>query len=217
MQDTTVLLPTLNESATVADVIGDLREEGFSEILVMDGGSNDGTRELARKAGARVEQQSGSGKGQAVKEAMDECIDTERVVMLDADGTYDPADAPKLLAELDMGFCGHVVGDRTSNPDEGCWPFHRRVGNRLINLAFAIRHQPHADILSGYRAWTREAWEKMEIEADGWGIETELCREAIQTEGVTTVCVGVNYYPRPDGSESKLSPITAAPEILSEL
>jgi len=214
--DVTVFVPALNEAATVADVVDGLRGEGFDDVLVMDGGSNDGTRELARDAGARVEVQTHSGKGQAVREAMRDHIDAEYVVMLDADGTCDPADAHRLLDCL-RDEVDHVVGDRTADPEPGAWPLHRRAGNWAIDRAFALRRKSVGDVLSGYRAWTQDAWDAMDVDADGWGVETALAREALQAEEVETAVVPVSYSPRPDGSESKLSPLVAVPEILAEM
>ncbi|UPV73188.1 glycosyltransferase family 2 protein [Halorussus limi] len=217
MSDTTALLPTLNEAVTVADVVDGLRDEGFDDVLVMDGGSTDGTPQLARDAGAHVEVQTGAGKGQAVREAMRDHIDAEYVVMLDADGTYDPADAHRLLNPLRAGEANHAIGERLDASNASAWPPHRYLGNLAFEAMFEFRRGERWDILSGYRAWTQDAWDAMGVDADGWGIETALAREALETSGVETAVVPVSYAPRPDGSESKLSPLVAVPEILSEM
>jgi dolichol-phosphate mannosyltransferase len=214
--DTTVLLPTLNEAETVAGVIAELHGEGLHDVVVIDGGSTDGTRELAAEAGARVEVQSGEGKGQAVREAMARYVDAERVVMLDADGTYDVGGVRNLLARLDDG-ADHVVAKRLPAPGEKPWPAHRLVGNLAIELVFELRHGLRADVLSGARAWTTDAWHAMDCTADGWGVETEMTRAAAEREDVEVATTTVRYYERPDGSESKLTPLRAGVEILSEL
>lgn len=215
--DVAVLLPAFNEAATVADVVDGLRDEGFGDVLVMDGGSNDGTCELARDAGARVEVQTRAGKGQAVREAMQDHIDAEYVLMLDADGTYDPADAHRLLNCLRHGDANHAIGERLDASNASAWATHRYFGNIVFEAMFEIRRGERWDILSGYRAWTRDAWTRMDVDADGWGVETALAREALQADGVETAVVPVSYSPRPDGSESKLSPLVAVPEILAEM
>lgn len=215
--DVTVLLPAFNEAATVAGVVDGLRDEGFDDVLVMDGGSTDGTRELARDAGARVEVQTRSGKGQAVREAMQDHIDSEYVVMLDADGTYAPADAHRLLGPLHAGDANHAIGERLDASNASAWPPHRYLGNFAFEAMFEIRRGERWDILSGYRAWTRDAWDAMGVDADGWGVEAALAREALQTPSVETSTIPISYAPRPDGSESKLSPLVAVPEILAEM
>ncbi|MFW5974485.1 MAG: glycosyltransferase, partial [Natrialbaceae archaeon] len=151
--DVCVLLPTLEEAATITDVVAAYREAGFERILVVDGGSTDGTRSLAREAGARVMTQSGSGKGQAVREAVSR-IETPYVLMADADMTYRAADAAAMLEPLLAGECEHVIGNRFADMQPGAMTRLNRPGNRLINRAFTLIHgRNYRDILSGYRAF----------------------------------------------------------------
>jgi len=90
--DVSVLLPTLDEAETIGWVVEGFREQGYEDILVVDGGSSDGTRRIAEEAGARVIVQSGMGKGQAVREGV-RSVEAPVVLMADGDGTYDPAEA----------------------------------------------------------------------------------------------------------------------------
>ncbi|ERH13011.1 MAG: glycosyltransferases involved in cell wall biogenesis, partial [halophilic archaeon J07HB67] len=69
-EEVCVLLPTYQEAETVGRVVTEFREAGFDDVLVIDGGSTDDTRTIAREAGARVAVQSGDGKGQAIREAV---------------------------------------------------------------------------------------------------------------------------------------------------
>jgi dolichol-phosphate mannosyltransferase len=126
-----VLLPTLDEEASIADVVESFRERGFDNVLVIDGGSEDGTQELAREAGAEVLIQSGSGKGQAVREAID-TIDQPYVLMADGDGTYRAADAHRMLEPLFTGQVEHVIGNRFANMESDAMSRLNRIGNRLI-------------------------------------------------------------------------------------
>jgi dolichol-phosphate mannosyltransferase len=92
-----------------------------------------------------------------------------------------------------------------------------RVGNRLFNRAFAYIHgTDFGDILSGYRAFSRESFEEMTLSAEGFGIETEMAVECAKHRIATTV-VPITYLPRPSGSNTNLSPLRDGSIILLEL
>jgi dolichol-phosphate mannosyltransferase len=213
----TVLVPTLDEAETVGDVVADFRAADFSDVLVVDGGSTDGTRDAARDAGARVVTQSGAGKGQAVREAVRDHVDAEYVLMLDGDGTYRAADAAAMLDPLRAGEADHVIGDRFADMRAGAMTALNRLGNRLINGAFSLIHgESFGDILSGYRAFTRESFERMHLTADGFGIETEMAVECAK-RGISTTVVPITYHPRPAGSNTNLHPVRDGGIIFLEL
>ncbi|MFD1633793.1 S-layer glycoprotein N-glycosyltransferase AglJ [Haloplanus ruber] len=215
--DVTVLVPTLNEAATIGDVVTDFRAAGFDDVLVVDGGSTDDTREVAREAGARVVTQSGSGKGQAVREAVAKHVDAPNVLMLDGDGTYRAEDADAMLDPLRSGAADHVIGNRFADMRSGAMTALNRLGNRLINGAFGVIHgESFGDILSGYRAFTRASFERMHLTADGFGIETEMAVECAKREIPTTV-VPITYLPRPSGSNTNLHPVRDGGIIILEL
>jgi dolichol-phosphate mannosyltransferase len=210
-----VVVPTLDEAETVGDVVEGFHEAGYGNVLVVDGGSTDGTRGIAREAGARVERQSRSGKGQAVREAMTH-VETPYVLLVDGDGTYRPADADAMLAPLDEG-AEHVVGDRFADMRPGAMSRLNRVGNWLINRAFrAVHGEDYGDVLSGYRAFTRESFERMRLTADGFGIETEMAVECAK-KAIPTAVVPVTYLPRPAGSSANLRPFRDGGIILLEI
>ncbi|AZH26334.1 S-layer glycoprotein N-glycosyltransferase AglJ [Haloplanus aerogenes] len=215
--DVCVLVPTLDEGETIGDVVRDFRDAGFADVLVVDGGSTDDTQAVAREAGARVVEQTGTGKGQAVREAVREHVDAAYVLMLDGDGTYHADDAEAMLEPLRTGEAAHVIGDRFADMRSGAMTFLNRVGNRLINAAFGvIHHESFGDILSGYRAFTRESFDRMHLTADGFGIETEMAVECAKRDIPTTV-VPITYYPRPAGSNTNLHPIRDGGIIFLEL
>ncbi|MFB6129214.1 MAG: S-layer glycoprotein N-glycosyltransferase AglJ [Salinigranum sp.] len=215
-EDVCVLLPTMNEAETIAEVVAGYREVGFDNVLVIDGGSTDGTRGIAEEHGARVVRQSGRGKGQAIREAVEEHIAVEYVLMADGDGTYLPEDAEAMLEPLD-GDYEHVIGDRFADMRSGAMSWLNRVGNRLINRAFAYVHgADYADILSGYRAFTRESFSEMALTSDGFGIETEMAVECIKRR-IETAVVPVTYLPRPSGSNTNLRPFRDGGIIFLEI
>src|SRR6056297_1061777 len=178
--DVCVLLPAYNEAETIEPVVDGFREQGFDNVLVVDGGSTDDTYALAEAAGARVVEQSGDGKGQAIREAVERYVDTEFVLMADADETYRATDADRMLEPLFEGRAEHVIGDRFADMKPGAMTRLNQVGNRIINGAFRTIHgQNLQDILSGYRAFTRESFERFALDADGFTIETEMAVECV--------------------------------------
>ena len=214
--DVCVLVPTLEEAGTIGEVVEGFRRVGFDDVLVVDGGSRDGTREIAAEHGARVITQSGSGKGQAVREAIGE-IDRPYVLMADGDGTYRPEDADTMLEPLFEGRAEHVIGNRFTDMEPGAMTRLNGAGNRLINRLFAVVHGRRlGDILSGYRAFTRSSVERFRLDADGFGIETELAAECVR-HGVATEVVPIRYLARPGGSETNLRPFADGGRIVLTL
>jgi len=210
------LVPTLNEAETIGDVIDGLRDQGYENVLVIDGGSSDGTAEIAREYGARVERQSGRGKGRAVREALS-MIDAEYVLMLDGDGTYRSVDADAMLEPLRGEEAEHVIGNRFADMEEGAMPRLNRIGNRLINRAFAFIHgRDLVDITSGYRAFAMESIESFRLRSTGFGIETELAVECVKHD-IDTAIVPITYQSRPAGSNTNLRPVRDGAVILVTL
>lgn len=205
-EDVCALVPTLNEAETIGTVVAGLQEQGISNVLVVDGHSTDGTREIARETGARVIEQSGRGKGQAVREGLRR-IESPYILMLDGDGTYRPADAPSMLEPLLSGRADHVIGNRFDDVQSGAMSRLNLAGNRLVNRAFGTIHGRNlGDILSGYRAFSAESVRPFALTADGFGIETQLAVECVK-HGVTTEVVPITYQARPADSETNLHPL----------
>jgi glycosyltransferase (TIGR04182 family) len=213
-EDVTVLIPTRNEAASIGEVVDQVRAEGFEDVLVIDGDSTDGTPDIAAEHGARVVKQTGSGKGQAVRQGI-EAAERPYVLMLDGDGTYLPEDAGKFLDALDHS--DHVVGNRFANMKPGAMPRLNRFGNRMISRSFEVIHgRDYGDILSGYRAFSKETLEKFDLSADGFGIETEMSVECVRHD-VDTAVVPITYESRPAESETNLRPFRDGGKIVFTL
>ncbi len=200
----TVLIPTLDEAPTIQGLVREFSALGYTRVLVVDGGSTDGTAALAREAGAEVLVQHGRGKGNAVIEAF-RAIETPYVLMLDGDGTYAPADADRMLAPLAEGV-DQVIGDRLEHAEKGSISRLNLVGNYLLNRLFRLAHGRYlADILSGYRAFTKASIDQMTLAEQGFGIETELAVEAVRN-GHAVGVVPISYDRRA-GTATKLNPL----------
>ena len=151
--DTTVIIPAFNEADSIAAVVSELqRAAPWREILVVDDGSTDATPAQAHASGARVVRHPyNKGNGAAVKTGIRQAT-SAYVLIVDADGQHQPADAIRLvsrLAEYDL-----VVGARSTRTQAST---ARRVGNAALNaIASYLPQQRIPDLTSGFRAARRE-------------------------------------------------------------
>lgn len=192
-EDVCILIPTLNEEETIGGIIREFKSEGFENIFVIDGNSEDSTRGRAKREGARVEVQQGKGKGAAVKQAF-ERIEEEIIVMIDGDGTYSPSEVRKLIDPIVSGEAEHVIGNRFAYG--GAFAKLHRVGNWVLNKIFGFGYGVRLkDILSGYRALTKESVKKMNLEKKGFEIEAEMAIESVK-KGIRLKEVPISYEKR---------------------
>lgn len=204
--DVCILIPTLNEAATIGELIKDFMKEGFSNILVIDGNSRDGTAQIAEAEGARVVLQTGKGKGQAMIQAF-VLIESPYIIMVDGDGTYLAKEASSLLEPVLEGKADHVIGNRLDKYSPGAFTKLNLVGNRLINTLFDIVYGVElSDILSGYRAFTLESIRELELNKTGFEIETEISVECVLKKQRVEE-ISITYLPRSKKGATKLNPI----------
>ncbi len=200
---TTVVIPTLNEEGAIGEVVEPFVRMGF-DVLVIDGGSTDRTREIAESKGAKVVVQSGRGKGQAIAEAF-EMLDSDIVVLIDGDGSYLPEEVDKLLDPIRREIADHVVGDRFAAYEKGAFTRLNLLGNKILNFFFRFAYGVELhDILSGYRALRREVYKSVELRKHGFEVETELTVETL-AKGFRILEVPITYKRR--RGKTKLHPI----------
>jgi glycosyltransferase involved in cell wall biosynthesis len=162
---TAVGIPAYNEADRVGEVI-DGAKSYVDIAIVVDDGSDDGTADVARQAGAVVvEHPRNRGYGAALQTLFDEAErrNLEHIVILDADGQHSPADIPKLIDKQQETGAELVVGNRYARSVDSDVPLYRRVGlevvNVLTNLSMGvIRPEPWIrDTQNGFRAYDRRA------------------------------------------------------------
>lgn len=160
--EVTILMPCLNEGKSLAFCIGEaqtfIREMDIeAEILVADNGSADGSREIAKKCGARVINVTKRGYGSAVRAGI-RAAHGKYVILGDCDGSYDFFDAGLILGQLRRG-CALVVGNRfRGGMEKGAMPFlHRYVGNPLLSALGRRRYRVSiGDFHCGLRGFERQ-------------------------------------------------------------
>ncbi|HOJ95958.1 MAG TPA: S-layer glycoprotein N-glycosyltransferase AglJ [Methanospirillum sp.] len=199
-----ILIPTLNEEPTIGPLINKFHDIGYTDILVIDGNSSDKTREIAQNAGATVLIQKGKGKGAAFIQAIEK-ISKPYVVLIDGDNTYDPAEADLLVLPLLSGY-DQSLGNRLIPPNYASFNHLNLLGNRILNWLFKVSHGRYLyDILTGYRAFTRESLRRMRLYEQGFGIETEISSESVRNDDKVAI-IPVSYGVR-IGSDTKLDPL----------
>jgi len=166
---------------------------------VVDGNSTDRTVEIAKKYGVEVIFDHGLGKGEALRYAFDHVQDD--VVFLDVDGTYPLESIPdfiEALAEYDL-----VVGERVSF-DGDALPKLFLIGDALSRGLFRLLYSSRVDNLSGLRGLRRQAIQRMSLESDDFGIETEITGKAVRL-GFKIKKIPITYTART--GNSKFRPI----------
>ncbi len=152
-ESTSIVVPAFNEGHAVAALVTALRAAApWGEILVVDDGSSDDTGACAAAAGARVIRHPyNKGNGAAVKTGIRQATGAF-VLIMDADGQHQPADAPRLVAHLDAFDL--VVGARSARTQASA---ARRAGNHVLSrIASYLTEQPIPDLTSGFRAARRD-------------------------------------------------------------
>ncbi len=200
-----VLVPCYNEALTVGRVVEDFaRELPQAKIYVFDNNSTDATAEIAAKAGAIVIPEKRQGKGYVVM-SMLEKVDADVYVMVDGDSTY-PADrVHDLLAPVLQEQADHVVGARRAIDAEKAYRPMHGLGNWLVTfLVNRIFSTSLEDVMSGYRAFTRDVALHTPLLSGGFDVETEFTLQTLE-KGFLIEEVPVPYVERPEGSHSKLS------------
>jgi glycosyltransferase involved in cell wall biosynthesis len=193
----TVVIPTLNEAANLPHVFGRL-SPGMNELIIVDGHSVDDTVTVAKtlRPDARVILQNRRGKGNALACGF-AAATGDIIVMIDADGSTDPAEIPRFLNPLVEG-ADFVKGSRYmdgggSTDITGL----RSAGNRAlgasVNVLFGTRY---TDLCYGYSAFWRRCLPQLQIDCDGFEVETVL--------NIRAAKAGLNVVEVPSHEEDRI-------------
>lgn len=213
-----VLIPCYNESRTVAKVVMDYKSAiPEAEIYVYDNNSTDGTDDIARKSGAIVRYERRQGKGNVIR-SMFRDIDADCYILVDGDDTY-PAENARTMCDMILyRGCDMVIGDRLSSNYfiENKRLFHN-FGNSLVRtLINKLFHANVKDIMTGYRAFSRQFVKYFPVTSKGFEVETEMTIHALDKNFVIDE-IPIQYRNRPIGSESKLNTYSDGLKVLKTI
>jgi glycosyltransferase involved in cell wall biosynthesis len=220
-----VVIPAYNEEATIAATITDFHEHApDADILIVNNASTDNTGEIAQRTLTERNIRGGvilepnKGKGNALRSAFAK-VDTDIVIMVDADTTYPAKHLNELIAPIKAGEAEMVVGDRLSHgryDSENKRALHS-FGNRLVrDLINKLFNANLSDIMSGYRAFSRKFIRTYPILVDGFEIETDMTLHALDKR-LAVREIAVEYRDRPVGSFSKLNTFADGWRVLTTI
>ncbi len=172
-----VVIPTKNEAQSLLEVLQGCRKYA-DELIVVDGHSTDGTCEIARTLNVRIYMDNGLGKGDAIRVGIKHVIG-DIVVFLDADGSHDPNDIPKLIKPILDGVADHVTGSRMRGGSDELHgdleKFIRMIGSDIITLGINYRFNVFlTDSQNGFRALRTELARKLDLKENITTIEQEM-------------------------------------------
>jgi glycosyltransferase involved in cell wall biosynthesis len=200
-----VIIAAYNEVDTILEVVRSVRESPFDkEIIVVDDGSTDGTRDLLKEKGEGITllfHDSNLGKGAAIRTAMP-YVTGDVVIIQDADLEYHPSEYPRLLAPILEGVADAVYGSRFQGGTHRVLLFWHAMGNNIITtLSNMFTDLNLSDMETGYKIFRAEVLKKIRIESNRFGFEPEITAK-IAKMGCRIYEVPISYWGR-DYSEGK--------------
>jgi len=191
-----VVIPTYNEAGSIARVLDEIPGPLVTEVLVVDAGSTDGTREIAAAHGARVIVEPRRGYGRACLTGLAAADNPETVVFLDGDYSDRPRELGRLLDPIREGRADVVLGSRLAGGlARGGMPRHAVLGNRLAAALIRWLYGVSLTDLGPFRAARYDVLRAVDLRelTYGWAVEL-VTRGAMQ--GYRVLEVPVSYHPR---------------------
>ena len=221
-----VVMPVYNEIGTIAEILRRVRAVGLvvtvgygadnsvtiefeREVVVVDDGSEDGTREFLHTLRDEpdvvvVFHERNQGKGAAVRTGLQHASG-DVIMVQDGDLEYDPRDYPALLQPIVEGRSQVVYGSRFRGGPTKTMFFWHMLGNRFLTLVTNVLYNTIlSDMETGYKVFTREVAEKLNLRSPGWGFDPEITAQILK-RGYRIYEVPISYTGREFEEGKKIS------------
>ncbi len=175
-----IVIPAYNEEKVVVDVINEVRNSGYENIIAVDDGSSDNTFNVISSIPGitALRHKINRGKGAATKTGIEaaKLLGADIIVTMDGDGQHDPEDIKKLVEIIIKEDIDVALGTREKNKQE--MPFLRKVYNFTGNLITWYLYGLWVnDSQSGFRAYSRSAADAINTKSDRYEYDSEVIRE----------------------------------------
>ncbi|MFN3742202.1 MAG: glycosyltransferase family 2 protein [Anaerolineales bacterium] len=202
-----VIIPVYNEVASIEEIVRRVQETKRAfEIVIVDDGSTDGTRDVLRRLDGNgnirvLFHEKNRGKGAAIRSGL-QVAQGDVLLIQDADLEYDPRDYPILLRPIEEGVADVVYGSRFLGGPRRVVMFWHMVANKLLTLMTNILYNSIlSDMETGYKAFRREVIENMPLRANRFDFEPEFTAKVLKRH-YRIFEVPISFNPR-DYSQGK--------------
>lgn len=205
-----VIIPCYNEQTTIEEIVRRVQATGLAhELVVVDDGSTDCTREILARLDGRdgvnvVMHERNQGKGAAVRTGLQNATG-EVMLIQDADLEYDPRDYPALLKPIEEGRATAVYGSRFLGGPRRTMFFWHMLGNRFLTLVTNVLFNTIlSDMETCYKVFTADIAAQLDLRSPGWGFDPEITAKILR-QGVRIYEVPISYAGREFQEGKKIS------------
>jgi glycosyltransferase involved in cell wall biosynthesis len=203
----TTIIPVFNEANTIREIVSRVEKTGLvEEILIIDDGSTDGTRQALEELDGQghvrvILHEHNLGKGAAVRTGI-QCANSEIILIQDADLEYDPRDYPALLRPIEEGIADVVFGSRFLGGARRPILFWHMVANKILTLFTNVLYDNIlTDMETGYKVFRRQVLTEIPLHARGFEFEPEFTAKVLKRK-IRVFEVPITFNPR-DYTEGK--------------